>query len=91
LSIRFLINLVGMGHSLLKQFVKSPVVFHKKVCDRPCSFVISWFHLLSSITPPLIPPLTQLTSPHADELRNVGLQDPTPYLPPRAGVADVRS
>jgi len=28
----------------------------------------------------LISPLTQLTSPRADELRNVGLQDPTPYL-----------
>jgi hypothetical protein len=41
LSIRSLINLVGMGHSLLKQLIKSPVVFRKKVCDRPCSFVIS--------------------------------------------------
>jgi hypothetical protein len=41
LSIRSLINMAGISHRQLKQRIKSPVVFHKKVCDRPCSFVIS--------------------------------------------------
>ena len=41
LSIRSLINMAGMGHSLLKQRIKPPVVFHKKVCDRPYLFGIS--------------------------------------------------
>ena len=41
LIIRSLINMAGISHRQLKQRIKSPVVFHKKVCDRPCSFVIS--------------------------------------------------
>jgi hypothetical protein len=41
LSIHSPINLVGMSHSLLKQTFKSPVVCHKKVCDRSCLFVFS--------------------------------------------------
>jgi hypothetical protein len=49
LSIRSLINLVCMSHSRLKQRFKSPVVFHKKVCDRPYVFVLSWFHLVPLI------------------------------------------
>ena len=40
-SIRSLIDLMGMSHSLLKQRFKSPVVFHKKVCDRPHFLVLS--------------------------------------------------
>ena len=52
LRIRSLINLVDMSHSLLKQLFKSPVVCHQKVCDRSCFSVLSWFHLLPSITPP---------------------------------------
>jgi hypothetical protein len=46
LRIRSLINLVGMSHSLMKQLFKSPVVFYKKVCDRSCFSVLSWFHPL---------------------------------------------
>ena len=30
-----------MSHSLLKQRFESPVVFHKKVCDKSCLFVLS--------------------------------------------------
>ena len=41
LSIRSPINLVGMSHSLLRQTFKSPVVCHKKVCDRSCFSVLS--------------------------------------------------
>ena len=70
LSIRSLINLVGMRHSRLKQRFKSPVVFHKKVCERSCFSVLSWSHPLPPIMSSLISPLTQLTSPHADEARN---------------------
>lgn len=40
LSIRSLINVVGMSHDRLKQHIKSPVVFRKKVSDRPCCFVL---------------------------------------------------
>jgi hypothetical protein len=86
LRIRAPINRVGMSHSLLKQRIKSPMVFHKKSCDRPSFFVLSWSHPSSPIMP-----LTQLPSRPADELRNVGLLDPTLYLPALAGVADVRS
>jgi hypothetical protein len=46
LRIRSRIDMVGMSHSLLKQRFESPVVCHKKVCDRPCCFVLSWFHPL---------------------------------------------
>jgi hypothetical protein len=46
LSIRSPINLVGMSHSRLKQLFKSPVVCHKKVCDRSCFSVLSWCHPL---------------------------------------------
>lgn len=46
LSVCSLINVVGMSHSRLKQRIKSPVVFRKKVSDRPCCFVLSWFHPL---------------------------------------------
>jgi hypothetical protein len=49
LLIRSLINLVGMGHSRLKQLFKSPVVCHKKVCERSCLFVLSWSHPLPPI------------------------------------------
>lgn len=49
LSIRSLINLAGMSHSLLKQRFKSPVVFHKKICDRSCFLVLSWVHPLPPI------------------------------------------
>jgi len=51
LRVRSLINLVGMSHSRLKQLFKSPVVFHKKVCDRSCFSVLSWFHPLPPIMP----------------------------------------
>ena len=73
LSIGSLINMVGMSHSRLKQRIKSPVVFHKKVCDRSGFFVLSWFHPLPPIMSSLEGErgrgrnLTPLTSPHADE------------------------
>jgi hypothetical protein len=41
LSIRPLIDLVGMSHRLLKQRFKSPMVFRKKVCDGPRFLVLS--------------------------------------------------
>src|SRR5437762_3193953 len=44
LSIRSLIDKVGMSDSLLKQQFKAPVVFHEKICDRSCLFVLSRFH-----------------------------------------------
>ena len=50
LSIRSLINLVGMSHSLLKQRFKPLVIFHKKVCDRSGPFVLLWCHPL----PPMV-------------------------------------
>jgi hypothetical protein len=40
LLIRSPINLVGMSHSRLKQLLKSPVVCHKKGCERSCLFVL---------------------------------------------------
>jgi hypothetical protein len=46
LSIR---SLIDMSHSLLKQRFKPPVVFHKKVCDRSCLFVLSQLHPLPPI------------------------------------------
>jgi hypothetical protein len=46
LSIRSLINLLGISHSRLKQRFKSPVVCHQKVCDRSGFFVLSWCHPL---------------------------------------------
>jgi hypothetical protein len=49
LSIRSLIDMVGMSHSLLEQRFKPPMVFHKKVCDRACLFVLSWLHSLPLI------------------------------------------
>ena len=49
LLIRFPINLLGMGHSRLKQVFKSPVVCQKKVCERSCLVVLSWSHPLSQI------------------------------------------
>jgi len=52
LSIRSLINMAGISHRQLKQRIKSSVVFYKKICDRSCFSVLSWFHLLPSITPP---------------------------------------
>ena len=52
LSIRSRINLVGMSRSRLKQLFKSPVVFHKKVCDRSDFFVLSWFHPLPPVMSP---------------------------------------
>ncbi|TKS59866.1 MAG: hypothetical protein EWM73_03235 [Nitrospira sp.] len=51
LSIRSLIDMVGMSHSRLKQRIKSPVVLHKKMCDRSCFFVLSWSHPLPPIMP----------------------------------------
>jgi hypothetical protein len=51
LSIRSLIDMVGKSHSLLEQRFKSPVVFHKKICDRSCLFVLSWLHSLPLIMP----------------------------------------
>jgi hypothetical protein len=44
LLIRSPTNLVGMSHSRLKQLVKSPVVFRKKVCERSRFSVLSWCH-----------------------------------------------
>jgi hypothetical protein len=44
LSIRSLIDLIGMSRSRLKQLFKSPVVFRKKVCERSCFSVLSWCH-----------------------------------------------
>jgi hypothetical protein len=38
-----------MSDSRLKQRIKSPVAFHKKVCDRSCCFVLSWSHPLPPI------------------------------------------
>jgi hypothetical protein len=49
LIIGSLINMAGMSHSRLKQLFKSPVVFRKKVCDRSCFSVLSWFHPLPQI------------------------------------------
>jgi hypothetical protein len=49
MSIRSLIDMIGVSHSLLKQHFKPPVVFHKKVCDRACLFVLSWLHSLPLI------------------------------------------
>ena len=46
LSIRSLINIIGRSHRLLKQRFKTPVVFHKEICDRACLFVLSWLHSL---------------------------------------------
>jgi hypothetical protein len=46
----------------LQQPFQPPVVFHKKVCDRPGLLVRSWFHSLPPITPS-----TDLPSPRADE------------------------
>jgi hypothetical protein len=51
LSIRSLIDMVGMGHSLLKQQFKSPMVFHKKIRDRPDFFILSRFHPMPPIAP----------------------------------------
>jgi AraC-like DNA-binding protein len=50
LSIRALIDRAGMSHSLLEQRFKTPVVFHKKIRNRSCLFVLSWFHPLPPIT-----------------------------------------
>src|SRR5688572_31967118 len=58
LSIRSLIDMVGMGHSLLKQRFKPPVVFHKKVCDGSRLFALSWLHPLP---PVMFPKLTHVT------------------------------
>jgi len=55
LSIRSLIDMVGMSHSLLKQRLKTPVVFHKKVCDRPHVFALSLFHPWPPIMPSSYP------------------------------------
>jgi hypothetical protein len=73
LSMRSPINLVGMSRSRLKQLFKSPVVCHKKVCDRSCFSVLSWCHPL----PPIMSSseagkgsrekCDTLTSPRADE------------------------
>jgi hypothetical protein len=49
LSIRSLIDMVGMSHSRLKQHFKSPVVFHKEICDGSCLFILSWSHPLPQI------------------------------------------
>jgi hypothetical protein len=46
LRIRFLIDVTGMSHSLLKQPLKPLMVFHKKVCDRSGFFALSWLHPL---------------------------------------------
>jgi len=75
LIIRSLINMAGISHSLLKQLIKSPVVFYKKVCDRSCFSVLSRFHPLSPTMSSSDGErgrrknLTQLTSPRADERR----------------------
>jgi hypothetical protein len=63
-----LINMVRMSHSQLKERFKPPMVFHQKVCDRPCFFVLSLSHPLPPILSPLISPLTQVTSPRADNV-----------------------
>ena len=49
LRIGSLINMAGISHRQLKQRIKSPVVFYKKVCNRPCFFVLSCFHPLPPI------------------------------------------
>ncbi|MEP6934998.1 MAG: hypothetical protein ABI988_13830, partial [Nitrospirota bacterium] len=46
---RALINMLGMNHSRLKQRIKSPVVVHEKVGDRPYLFVLSRSHSLPPI------------------------------------------
>jgi hypothetical protein len=51
LIIRALIDRAGMSHSLLEQRFKAPVVFHKKVCDRPGLFILFRFHPIPPITP----------------------------------------
>jgi hypothetical protein len=61
LIIRSLIDRARLSHSRLQQLFKSPVIFHKKVCDRSNLLVLSRFHPL----PPIML-LTHLTSPHAD-------------------------
>jgi hypothetical protein len=66
LVIRSLIDRALLRHSRLQQRFQSPVVFHKKVCDRPCFFVLSWVHSL----PPIML-LMQLTSPRADEAMRI--------------------
>ena len=58
--IGLLINTVSIGNSLLKQSFESPVVFHKKVCDRSGLFFLLWFHPL--------PPIMSSDSPTPAEL-----------------------
>jgi hypothetical protein len=51
LIIRSLIDRACLRHSRLKQPFKPPMVFQKKVCDRPGFFILSWSHPLPPITP----------------------------------------
>jgi hypothetical protein len=93
LRIRSLINMVRISHSLLKQRFKPPVVFHKKVFNRPCFSVLSWSHPL----PPIMSSsdgekgrgrsVTRLTSPRADEaVRKVAYR----FFPSISNVLEVR-
>ena len=60
--------------SRLQQCLKSPVVFHKKACNRPCFFALSWSHPL--------PPIMLPDSPKPPDI----LEPPVPF----AGVAAPR-
>jgi|CXWL01.1.fsa_nt_gi hypothetical protein len=68
LIVRPLIDRADLSHSRLQQPFQPPVVFHKKVCDRPSLLALSRFHPWPSITPS-----TDLSSPRTDErLRSSG-------------------